>query len=78
MTPESLGHDLTARDPADAPRCPMEALADRINESPNKPKWLVRYANRGADACCYFTFEGCVYEPEQLDDLIAFLQEVRG
>ena len=74
----SMGHPLDNNDPADAPRCPMEALADRINESPNKPKWLVRYANRGADACCYFTFEGCVYEPEQLDDLIAFLQEVRG
>lgn len=77
MTPESMGHDLTRNDPADQPRCPMEALADRINDAP-KPPWLIRYAHRSTDACCYFTLEGCINEPDQLDRLIAFLQEVKG
>ena len=77
MTPESLGHDLTARDPADAPRCPMEALADRFEGTP-MPKWLNCHAYRHPVGECRFEIEGFVTSPDQLDDLINFLQEVRG
>jgi len=76
MNPESMGHDLTRNDPADAPPCPMERLADRFMDAP-KPPWLVRYAHRGADACCYFTLEGCISEPDQLDRVIDFLERVK-
>lgn len=77
MTPESLGHDLTARDPADAPRCPMEALADRINTK-SSPSWLKRWGFRYTDGSGYFELSFNLDSVEQLDDLIAFLQEVRG
>lgn len=77
MSQTSNGHPLDRRDPADAPPCPMERLADRFNDAP-VPPWLVRYAHRGADACCYFTLEGCISEPDQLDRVIDFLSRVRG
>jgi hypothetical protein len=77
MTPESMGHDLTRNDPADQPRCPMEALADRFEGRP-KPKWLRSEATRWIDGEVFFTLRGWVKSPDQLDDLIAFLQEVRG
>ena len=77
MTPESLGNDLTARDNADAPRCPMEALADNIL-CRKKPTWLKRNAFRHPFGVLWFEFSGSITTPEQLDDLINFLQEVRG
>lgn len=77
MTPESMGHDLTRNDPADQPRCPMEALADRFLDV-TCPKWLKPAAWREPTGECYFRVAGAISKPEQLDDLINFLQEVRG
>jgi hypothetical protein len=74
---ESMGHDLTRNDPADQPRCPMEALADRMHYGVC-PKWMAAWARRIGAGEVYFTLEGVVSTPDQLDDLIAFLQEVRG
>lgn len=76
MSQTSEGIPLDLRDPADLPRCPMERLADRFNDAP-KPPWLARYATRGADACCYFTLEGCISEPDQLDRVIDFLERIK-
>lgn len=77
MSQTTHGHPLDNRDPADLPRCPMERMADRFTHDP-KPPWLMCYASRGADACCYFTLEGCINEPEQLDRVIDFLERVMG
>jgi len=77
MTPESMDHDLTRQDPADAPRCEMERLADRFMDAP-KPTWIQRNAWREYDGSCYFNLEGWVHDPDQLDDLINFLSRVRG
>ncbi len=77
MTPESMGHDLTRNDPADSPRCPMEALADRFMGA-TRPKLLSRFATRDDDGRVYFNLRGYLSTPDQLDDLIAFLQEVKG
>lgn len=73
----SMGHDLTARDTADAPRCPMEAAVDRVNTL-KCPKWLGCWGFRYSDGSGRFEFTMNLKSPEQLDDLIAFLQEVRG
>ncbi len=77
MTPESMGHDLTRNDPADQPRCPMEALEDRFNATPTF-SWLRVHAVRWPDAMVYAEIDVALTTPSQLDDLIAFLQEVRG
>lgn len=77
MTPESLGPPLDRNDPADLPPCPMEALADRMRYG-DCPKWMDAWASRISTGEVYFTLEGVMSKPEQLDDLIAFLQEVRG
>lgn len=77
MTPESLGHDLTARDPADAPRCPMEGLADRF-KAIRLPNWATKRAYRDPLGGLNIDITAWMSKPEQLDDLIAFLQEVRG
>lgn len=77
MTPESMGHDLTRNDPADQPRCPMEAAVDRINTL-KAPNWLRRWGYRHADGSGYFELGFNLSRVDQLDDLIAFLQEVKG
>lgn len=64
-------------DPADAPRCPMEALAGRM---------ITRKAPYRVEVSCFYNWDrsvsywlnGEITSPEQLDDLINFLQEVRG
>ena len=73
----SMGHDLTRNDPADQPRCPMEAAVDRANTL-KAPRWLGRLGYRRTDGSGYFEFAGNINSVSQLDDLIAFLQEVRG
>ena len=77
MTPESMGHDLTRNDPADQPRCPMEAAVDRANRI-KCPSWLGGFAHRYSDGSGRFELEANINRVEQLDDLIAFLQEVKG
>lgn len=77
MTPESLGPPLDRNDPADAPRCPMEALVDRFN-SVRHGAWLDVRARRTTSARCYATINVNLKSLEQLDGLINFLQEVRG
>ena len=77
MSQTSNNHPLDRNDPADAPRCPMERLADRFNDAP-KPRWLDRGAFRTAEGECYFAMNACLTDPDQLDDLINFLARVRG
>lgn len=72
----SLGHDLTRNDPADLPRCPMERLADRFMDAP-LPKQVKRHASREPDGSVYFTLEGWLTTPEQIDDLINYLARVK-
>lgn len=73
----SMGHDLTHNDPADQPRCPMEALADRINDAKTS-RWITKRAFRNAAGGCVVDITAYIHNDEDLDDLIAFLQEVRG
>ena len=77
MSTESMGHDLTRRDTADAPRCPMERLADRFMDAP-KPKWLRLYAVRWPEAMVYLELDAALTNTAQIDDLINFLARVRG
>lgn len=78
MTPTSMGHNLTKRDPANGAPCPMERLADRMNDCP-KPKWLhVDDSYRWACGEVTFTLHGTISSPDQIDDLINFLARVKG
>ena len=77
MTPESMDHDLTRRDNADAPRCPMERLADRISDCP-RPSFLKVWADRVPDGTVAFEFTGYLDRTNRIDDLINFLARVRG
>lgn len=77
MSQTSAGYPLDNGDNADLPRCPMEALADRFLDV-TCPKWLKPAAWREPTGECYFRVAGVIGKPEQLDDLINFLQEVRG
>ena len=76
MPTDSADHDLTRRDPADAPRCPMERLADRFNDAP-KPKWLDRGAFRTAEGECYVAMNAYLTDRDQIDELINFLARVK-
>jgi len=65
-------------DPADLPRCEMEALADRMR-SLALPSCVRRInCDRMYDSEVCYQIRGVFKSREQLDDLIAFLQEVRG
>lgn len=77
MTPESMDHDLTRQDPADAKRCPMERLADRMEDCP-RPKWLGVMAWREPTGRCEFRLKGSVDSVDSIDDLINFLARVKG
>jgi len=77
MPTDSAGHDLTRRDNADAPPCPMERLADRMVDTP-APKWLKRFAERDYHPSCWFELKGRITRPDQIDDLINFLARVKG
>lgn len=75
---DSMGHDLTRNDPADLPRCPMEALADRINNCP-KPKFLeCGCAARLPTGEVMFSLIGTFYSPDSIEDLINYLARVKG
>lgn len=73
----SLGHDLTRRDRADQPRCPMERLADRMNDFP-KPKGLIVWAYRAPSGALEFGLSGSFQTPDQIEDLINYLARVKG
>ena len=79
MSQTSAGYPLDNGDNADLPRCPMEAMADRIR-CMKRPAWLSAIAWRDDYGVpfCYMMLDGEITTPEQLDDLINFLQEVRG
>ncbi len=77
MSQTSHNHPLDRNDPADAPRCPMERLADRFNDAP-KPKWLKLTADRYVDGTAYLSLSGWLKKPDDIDDLINFLSRVRG
>jgi hypothetical protein len=51
MSQTSNNHPLDRNDPADAPRCEMERLADRFMDAP-APKWLGRHAWADASDTC--------------------------
>lgn len=74
---ESMGHDLTRRDPADAPRCPMERLADRMCDCP-RPSFLSVQAARMPDGTVAFELAGFLDRTNRIDDLINFLARVKG
>ena len=74
---DSAGHDLTRRDNADAPRCPMERLADRFNDAP-KPRWLERCAFSTSEPTCYVNLIAYLSDPDDIDELINFLARVKG
>lgn len=77
MSQTSAGHPLDNNDPADLPRCPMEALADRFDTTP-WPSRMGGWAYRLSTGEVRLKIDAELSKPEQLDDLIAFLQEVRG
>lgn len=75
----SNGHPLDLNDNADQPRCPMEQLSGRF-KGVKRPHWLLVIAWREWDGVpfCYMNLSGNIESPDQLDDIIAFLREVRG
>jgi hypothetical protein len=77
MPTDSAGHDLTRRDNADAPRCPMERLADRFMDAP-KPAGFRVCAFRNPSGECEFSVRGRISSPDSIDGLINFLARVRG
>lgn len=77
MPTDSADHDLTSRDNADAPRCPMERLADRMEDCP-RPKWLGVAAWREPTGRCEFRLKGSVDSVDSIDELINFLARVKA
>jgi hypothetical protein len=77
MSQTSHNHPLDRNDPADAPRCPMERLADRMNDCP-RPSFLKVWADRVPDGTVAFEFTGYLDRTNRIDDLINFLARVRG
>jgi hypothetical protein len=80
MTPfTSNGHapESTRPDPGDQARCPMERLADRMNDCP-RPKWLNVDAHRTPDGRCLVGLLCNFTSVDQIEDLINFLARVKG
>ncbi len=77
MSQTSHNHPLDRNDPADAPRCEMERLADRFMDAPKPPRIRV-CAFRNPSGECEFSVRGRITSPDSIDDLINFLARVRG